>query len=74
MYISCPATDYDGTLAHDGIVDDATADAFVAFRRSGKLADELEQIEGQPARDPRATRRSVREAIERKYTAPASAR
>jgi hypothetical protein len=36
------------------------------------LADELEQIEGQPARDPQATRRSVREAIERKYTAPAS--
>jgi hypothetical protein len=74
MYISCLATDYDRTLGHDGIVDDATADAFVAFRRSGKLADELEQIEGQPARDPRATRRSVREAIERKYTAPASAR
>ena len=38
------------------------------------LADELEQIEGPPARDPQATRRSVREAIERKYTAPASAR
>ena len=74
MYISCPATDYDGTLAHNGIVDDATADALVAFRRSGKLADKLEQIECQPARDPRATRRSVREAIERKYTASASAR
>jgi HAD superfamily hydrolase (TIGR01484 family) len=38
------------------------------------LADELEQIEGQPTRDPQATRHSVREAIERKYTAPASAR
>jgi len=25
MYISCLATDYDGTLAHDGIVEDATA-------------------------------------------------
>ena len=39
-----------------------------------KLEDELDQIEGQPARDPQATRRSVRGAIERKYTAPASAR
>ena len=36
MYISCLATDYDGTLAHDGIVDDPTADALVAFRRSGR--------------------------------------
>jgi HAD superfamily hydrolase (TIGR01484 family) len=36
MYISCLATDYDGTLAHDGIVDDATADALIAFRRSGR--------------------------------------
>jgi HAD superfamily hydrolase (TIGR01484 family) len=36
MYISCLATDYDGTLAGDGIVDDATADALVAFRRSGR--------------------------------------
>ena len=36
MYISCLATDYDGTLAHDGIVDDATAEALVAFRRSGR--------------------------------------
>ena len=42
--------------------------------KDDELADELEQIEGQPARDPQATRRSVREAIERKYTAPASAR
>jgi hypothetical protein len=38
------------------------------------LADELQEIEGQLERDPKATRRSVREAIERKYTAPASAR
>ena len=38
------------------------------------LANELVQIEGEPAGDPRTTRRSVREAIERKYTAPASAR
>lgn len=36
MYISCLATDYDGTLAHDGLVDDATAEALVAFRRSGR--------------------------------------
>ena len=36
MYISCLATDYDGTLAQDGIVEDATADALVAFRRSGR--------------------------------------
>jgi hypothetical protein len=39
-----------------------------------ELADELERIEGQPEPDPKATRRAVREAIERKYTAPASAR
>ena len=39
-----------------------------------ELAEELQQIEDHPARDPVATRRSVREAIERKYTAPASAR
>jgi hypothetical protein len=37
-------------------------------------AEQLRQIEDQPGRDPAATRRSVREAIERKYTAPASAR
>jgi hydroxymethylpyrimidine pyrophosphatase-like HAD family hydrolase len=36
MYISCLATDYDGTLAHDGVVDKATADALIAFRRSGR--------------------------------------
>jgi HAD superfamily hydrolase (TIGR01484 family) len=36
MYISCLATDYDSTLAHDGIVDDAIAEALVAFRRSGR--------------------------------------
>jgi len=38
-----------------------------------ELANKLQQIEGQPAREPAASRRSVREAIERKYTAPASA-
>jgi Family of unknown function (DUF5752) len=42
--------------------------------KDDQLADELQQIEGQPARNPGASRRSVREAIERKYTAPASAR
>jgi len=42
--------------------------------KDDELADELKQIEGQPAREPAASRRSVREAIERKYTAPASAR
>jgi hypothetical protein len=42
--------------------------------KDDELADELERIEGQPERDPKATRRAVREAIERKYTAPASAR
>jgi hypothetical protein len=42
--------------------------------KDDRLADELKQIEGQPARDPQATRRSVREAIEREYTAPAAAR
>jgi hypothetical protein len=36
MYISCLATDYDGTLARDGVVDEATADALIAFRRSGR--------------------------------------
>jgi phosphoglycolate phosphatase (TIGR01487 family) len=36
MYISCLATDYDGTLAHDGVVDEAALDALTAFRRSGR--------------------------------------
>jgi hydroxymethylpyrimidine pyrophosphatase-like HAD family hydrolase len=27
MYISCLATDYDGTLAHDGLVEDETDEA-----------------------------------------------
>ena len=36
MYISCLATDYDGTLAQDGVVDEATANALTAFRRSGR--------------------------------------
>jgi hypothetical protein len=36
MYISCLATDYDGTLAHDGVVDEATTSALDTFRRSGR--------------------------------------
>ena len=42
--------------------------------KDDELADELQQIERQAAEDPVAARRSVREAIERKYTAPASTR
>jgi Family of unknown function (DUF5752) len=42
--------------------------------KDDELAEELRGIEDRPARDPAATRRSVREAIERRYTAPASAR
>ncbi|MBV8797735.1 MAG: HAD-IIB family hydrolase, partial [Hyphomicrobiales bacterium] len=42
--------------------------------KDDELADELEQIEDQRGWDPKATRRCAREAIERKYTAPASAR
>jgi Family of unknown function (DUF5752) len=42
--------------------------------KDDQLADELQQIEGQPALDPAATRQAVREAIQRKYTAPASTR
>ena len=36
MYIICLATDYDGTLAHDGVVDEATIDALVRLKRSGR--------------------------------------
>ena len=36
MYIICLATDYDGTLAHDGVVDQATLDALVRLKRSGR--------------------------------------
>ncbi|RBP08200.1 hypothetical protein DFR50_12645 [Roseiarcus fermentans] len=36
MFIICLATDYDGTLAHDGVVDSATIDALVRLRRSGR--------------------------------------
>jgi hydroxymethylpyrimidine pyrophosphatase-like HAD family hydrolase len=30
------ATDYDGTIAHDGFVDDTTAEALVAFKKTGR--------------------------------------
>jgi ABC-type microcin C transport system permease subunit YejB len=33
MYISCLVTDYDGTLAHQGVVDEATTNALIALRR-----------------------------------------
>src|SRR5579871_6557158 len=36
MHIVCLATDYDGTIAHDGIVDEATFSALDEFRRSGR--------------------------------------
>lgn len=41
--------------------------------KDGELADELRRIGDHPARHPAATRRSVREAIERRYTKAASA-
>ncbi|HZZ61155.1 MAG TPA: HAD-IIB family hydrolase [Roseiarcus sp.] len=36
MFIVCLATDYDGTLAHDGVVEGPTLQALDAFRRSGR--------------------------------------
>jgi phosphoglycolate phosphatase (TIGR01487 family) len=36
MYIICLATDYDGTLTHDGVVDEATIDAVVRLKGSGR--------------------------------------
>lgn len=36
MYIICLATDYDGTLAHDGVVDEPTIQALVGFKASGR--------------------------------------
>ena len=36
MYIICLATDYDGTLAENGAVSDATLKALEDFRRSGR--------------------------------------
>ena len=32
MYISCLAADHDGTLAHQGVVDEATTNALIASR------------------------------------------
>jgi hydroxymethylpyrimidine pyrophosphatase-like HAD family hydrolase len=36
MYIICLATDYDGTLAHDGVVAESTVEALIDFKRSGR--------------------------------------
>ncbi|MBV8474272.1 MAG: HAD-IIB family hydrolase [Hyphomicrobiales bacterium] len=36
MYITCLATDYDGTLAHDGAVEDATVQALIELKTSGR--------------------------------------
>ena len=36
MYIICLATDYDGTIAHNGVVDELTIQALVEFKRSGR--------------------------------------
>ena len=36
MYIVCVATDYDGTLAHDRVVDESTIEALDAFKRTGR--------------------------------------
>ena len=36
MDIVCLATDYDGTLAHDGVVDGPTVEALNDFKRSGR--------------------------------------
>jgi HAD superfamily hydrolase (TIGR01484 family) len=49
MYISCLAIDYDGTLAHEDVVHDATADALVAFRRSSR---KLVLVTGRELPDP----------------------
>jgi HAD superfamily hydrolase (TIGR01484 family) len=36
LYIVCLATDYDGTLAHDGKVDDSTVTALEKLKRTGR--------------------------------------
>jgi hydroxymethylpyrimidine pyrophosphatase-like HAD family hydrolase len=36
LYIACLATDYDGTLAHDGTVDASTIEALQEFKRTGR--------------------------------------
>ena len=36
MYIICLATDYDGTLAKDGRVDDSTVEALMNLKQSGR--------------------------------------
>jgi len=36
MFVICLATDYDGTLAHDGIVEPDTVQSLVRLKRSGR--------------------------------------
>ena len=36
MYVICLASDYDGTLAHDGAVDRVTVEALERLKRSGR--------------------------------------
>ena len=36
MYYLAIAADYDGTIAHDGVVDPATFDALKEFKESGR--------------------------------------
>ena len=36
MYVICLASDYDGALAHDGVVDQATVEALERLKRSGR--------------------------------------
>ncbi len=37
MYFLALATDYDGTIAHDGLVPDATLESLVRLKESGRL-------------------------------------
>ena len=36
MYFFALATDYDGTIAHHGVVDDATCEALQRFKKTGR--------------------------------------
>jgi len=36
MYIICLATDYDGTIARNGVVDESTVQALIDFKRAGR--------------------------------------
>jgi hydroxymethylpyrimidine pyrophosphatase-like HAD family hydrolase len=52
MHYLALATDYDGTIAHDGIVDDATLDALRRVRESGR---KLIMVSGRELEDLLAT-------------------